>query len=213
MVGIRACEAQAVGVLRMPEVSRFYGIVITLNYNDHAPLHFHARYGGDAAVITINGIVWRGPCHLGRLHWFVCGQRATRTSCSTIGSERAHSSRWSRSIPSTSMAAMIEIAAVEPLDGRAVRLTLSSGEVIVRDLGDLLHGPLFEPIADDESLFRQVRVGLRDARVARCDRHRPRDPHLGWTCPAQQVTTGTRHASSSPGSPPDPPSLDRSSLS
>jgi hypothetical protein len=56
------------------------------------------------------------------------------------------------------MAPMIEIAAVEPLDGRAVRLTLSSGEVVVRDLGDLLHGPLFEPIAADESLFRQVRV-------------------------------------------------------
>jgi hypothetical protein len=57
------------------------------------------------------------------------------------------------------MAAMIEIAAVEPLEGRSVRLTLSDGEVIVRDLGDLLHGPLFEPIAADDSLFRQVRVG------------------------------------------------------
>jgi hypothetical protein len=57
------------------------------------------------------------------------------------------------------MAAMIEIAAVEPLEGRAVRLTLSDGEVVVRDLGDLLHGPLFEPIADDDSLFRQVHVG------------------------------------------------------
>ena len=56
------------------------------------------------------------------------------------------------------MAAMIEIAAVEPLEGRCVRLTLSDGEVVVRDLGDLLHGPLFEPLAFDESLFRQVRV-------------------------------------------------------
>ena len=54
---------------------------------------------------------------------------------------------------------MIEIAAVEPLDGRAVRLTLSDGEVVVRDLGDLLRGPLFEPIAVDDRLFRQVRVG------------------------------------------------------
>lgn len=44
----------------MPEVSRFYGIVITLNYNDHAPPHFHARYGGDAAVITVDGIVLAG---------------------------------------------------------------------------------------------------------------------------------------------------------
>jgi len=28
----------------MPTVSRFYGIVVYLNYNDHAPPHFHARY-------------------------------------------------------------------------------------------------------------------------------------------------------------------------
>lgn len=31
----------------MPEISRFFGIIITMNYNDHAPPHFHARYGGD----------------------------------------------------------------------------------------------------------------------------------------------------------------------
>ena len=75
------------------------------------------------------------------------------------GRGRAPSFRWPRSIPSTSMAAMIEIAAVEPLEGRAVRLTLSDGEVVVRDLGDLLHGPLFEPVAADDTLFRQVHVG------------------------------------------------------
>ena len=37
----------------MPEVSRFYGIVIRLYYNDHNPPHFHARYGGMEAVIDI----------------------------------------------------------------------------------------------------------------------------------------------------------------
>jgi len=28
----------------MPEISRFYGISITMNYNDHSPPHFHANY-------------------------------------------------------------------------------------------------------------------------------------------------------------------------
>ena len=37
----------------MPEISRFFGIIITMNYNDHAPPHFHARYGGDQAIIEI----------------------------------------------------------------------------------------------------------------------------------------------------------------
>ena len=29
----------------MPEISRFLGIIIAMYYNDHAPAHFHARYG------------------------------------------------------------------------------------------------------------------------------------------------------------------------
>ena len=31
----------------MPEISRFYGIVISMYYDDHNPPHFHVRYGGD----------------------------------------------------------------------------------------------------------------------------------------------------------------------
>jgi hypothetical protein len=30
----------------MPELSRFYGIVIQMYYDDHAPPHFHALYAG-----------------------------------------------------------------------------------------------------------------------------------------------------------------------
>jgi len=28
----------------MPEISRFYGIAITMNYREHNPPHFHATY-------------------------------------------------------------------------------------------------------------------------------------------------------------------------
>lgn len=37
----------------MPEVSRFFGIVIAIFYNDHNPPHFHARYGEHKAAIDI----------------------------------------------------------------------------------------------------------------------------------------------------------------
>jgi phosphomannomutase len=37
----------------MPEVSRFFGIVITMYYDEHNPPHFHARYGKDRAAIEI----------------------------------------------------------------------------------------------------------------------------------------------------------------
>jgi len=37
----------------MPEISRFFGIIITMYYNDHPPPHFHVRYGGQKAIIAI----------------------------------------------------------------------------------------------------------------------------------------------------------------
>lgn len=37
----------------MPRISEFYGIVIEMYFRDHPPPHFHARYGGDEAVIAI----------------------------------------------------------------------------------------------------------------------------------------------------------------
>jgi hypothetical protein len=37
----------------MPRISEFYGIVVTMYSNDHAPPHFHARYGEYEAKIDI----------------------------------------------------------------------------------------------------------------------------------------------------------------
>jgi hypothetical protein len=45
----------------MPEISRFYGIVIHLYFGDHAPPHFHALYAGHEAVFDIESLaVLRG---------------------------------------------------------------------------------------------------------------------------------------------------------
>lgn len=47
----------------MPEVSRFYGIIIRFYYRDHPPTHFHAIYGEHEALIEIE----TGSIHRGRL--------------------------------------------------------------------------------------------------------------------------------------------------
>ena len=44
----------------MPEISRFYGIVITINYSDHDPPHFHARYGEHQATVAFGGTTLAG---------------------------------------------------------------------------------------------------------------------------------------------------------
>jgi hypothetical protein len=37
----------------MPELSRFFGIIIRMFYDDHPPPHFHAKYGEYQAKIAI----------------------------------------------------------------------------------------------------------------------------------------------------------------
>ena len=45
----------------MPTISRFFGIVITMNYSEHPPPHFHVRYGEYRAFVSIDGLqVLRG---------------------------------------------------------------------------------------------------------------------------------------------------------
>lgn len=41
----------------MPELSRFYGIVVRMFFNDHAPPHFHAYYGSDEALLAIETLL------------------------------------------------------------------------------------------------------------------------------------------------------------
>lgn len=42
----------------MPTISRFFGIIIFMNYNDHLPPHFHARYQDQEVTVEIeSGLV------------------------------------------------------------------------------------------------------------------------------------------------------------
>lgn len=52
----------------MPEISRFFGIVIKMFFDDHPPPHFHAEYGGDFALIDIRSLaVFSGTKNRARL--------------------------------------------------------------------------------------------------------------------------------------------------
>jgi hypothetical protein len=49
----------------MPELSRFFGIIIRMFYSDHEPAHFHAIYGEYEALIEIETLlVFRGSLPL-----------------------------------------------------------------------------------------------------------------------------------------------------
>ena len=45
----------------MPEVSRFYGIIIRFYYREHPPAHFHAIYAEHEALVEIDsGRIYQG---------------------------------------------------------------------------------------------------------------------------------------------------------
>jgi hypothetical protein len=37
----------------MPVISRFFGVLIAMYWRDHAPPHFHAKYGDDEVTVEI----------------------------------------------------------------------------------------------------------------------------------------------------------------
>ena len=53
----------------MPEICCFFGIVVTMYYNDHAPSHFHVRYGEQKATVGIESLTilqgWLSPRTMG----------------------------------------------------------------------------------------------------------------------------------------------------
>ncbi|MBI3317186.1 MAG: DUF4160 domain-containing protein [Candidatus Omnitrophica bacterium] len=44
----------------MPEISRFFGIIIRMFYDDHNPPHFHAEFSGKQAKIDFHGNILMG---------------------------------------------------------------------------------------------------------------------------------------------------------
>ena len=44
----------------MPEISRFYGIIVFMNFKDHEPPHFHAKYQDQEVVIEIETAIVQG---------------------------------------------------------------------------------------------------------------------------------------------------------
>lgn len=40
----------------MPTISMFRGIKVYINWADHMPPHFHAKYGSDEVIVSINDL-------------------------------------------------------------------------------------------------------------------------------------------------------------
>lgn len=61
----------------MPEICRFYGIIIRMYYDDHNPPHFHAQYGSDQATVAISTLAVIAGVATSRPRTWPNGQRTT----------------------------------------------------------------------------------------------------------------------------------------
>ena len=75
-------------IVDMPTISTFYGILIQMFWNDHAPPHFHALYADDEVLINIRTleINLRAVCPGAPWHSFLNGCRTTAPNYWRIGS-------------------------------------------------------------------------------------------------------------------------------
>ena len=44
----------------MPELSRFFGVIVRMHYDDHNPPHVHVQYQDDRVLLDFQGNVLRG---------------------------------------------------------------------------------------------------------------------------------------------------------
>jgi hypothetical protein len=71
----------------MPTISFFYGLVIRMYFNDHAPPHFHAEYAEFKATIDIHSLTLEtGKLPDARKCWGSTGLNFIRLNCSQTGS-------------------------------------------------------------------------------------------------------------------------------
>ena len=53
---------------------------------------------------------------------------------------------------------LLRIREVLPVEGSRLRLTLTDGSIVERDITDLLVGPMFETLRKGSAAFRQVKI-------------------------------------------------------
>ena len=70
----------------MPTISMFYGIVIQMFWDVHAPTHFHTSYAEYKATVNIRELCIRGRA----TSWFLIGRNCIKQNCWLIGMFQAN---------------------------------------------------------------------------------------------------------------------------
>ena len=149
----------------MPEISRFFGIIIRMFAEAGAPHqapHLHAYYQDGVAVFGIDPIeLIAGSIPQKRGDSSRRGPSFIRKNSGRIGNFSRPDGGRARSNPSNEDMDMTHpiyrVVAFEVLGERSLRVTFDDGVARVIDFTPVLAGELFGPLRDP-GLFRQVRI-------------------------------------------------------
>ena len=150
----------------MPEISRFFGIVVQMYYSDHDPPHFHVRYSGQKALIAIETLaLLRGhlsPRALGLVTEWAALHRTELMEDWNLARAEAQL----KPIAPLEQIMLMDIVAAKALGDYRLHLRFEDGVEGVVDLAPhLSFKGVFEPLRDP-AYFAQVRVDPEMGTVA-----------------------------------------------
>jgi hypothetical protein len=143
----------------MPTISMFYGILIKMFFDDHAPPHFHAEYGEFELLITLallKLLKAMRPSALNR--WFWNERLYTRTNYCGIGSS-VKTCRLLLPLSLWSNVIFYYIETIKPdATNYSIKITYSDGVFITADFKELLEKGVMT-LLKKPAVFSQVQIG------------------------------------------------------
>ena len=142
----------------MPEISRFYGLIIAMFYNDHAPPHFHVRYGSHRASVVIAPPALLSGSLPPRALGLVVEWASLHRDELLADWERARTQQQLLPVEPLEQVMMVQITAVELRGGTWLHLRFDDGSAGDVDIAELIPFEGVFAALGDTSLFEQVRV-------------------------------------------------------
>lgn len=134
----------------MPEISRFFGIVIAMFYKEHMPPHFHAKYSWQWAAFSIEDLTLIEGELPRRAISLILEWAFQHRDALMVNWEKAQRREPLDKIEPLLIrrAIMRWVTEATYLGGYKLKVRFDNGEIKAVDLEPHLDGPIFEPLKD-----------------------------------------------------------------
>lgn len=147
----------------MPVISMFFGIIITMNADDHVPPHIHARYQGHEASFTFDGNLLKGdlPRKQRKLveAWVLLHAEELEADWELAFNLEHPFSYADKEATDMTIDYSIKVTQCEPMPGYKLKVTCSDGATGIFDMSRYIDRGMFKPLKDPQT-FDRVRLAF-----------------------------------------------------